>query len=183
MSVIAKPVISDCCAVHSRSDTVGQTVQAVSNTPQREVTNSAGEHSVRKECLKGGSETVLLVEDEDSLRALNVNLLRGLGYSVLSAQDAAEALCLAQQHPDMIDLLITDLVLPSMNGRDLARALLRVRPEVRVLYVSGYTNSAVVEEGRLEMGVAFLQKPFSRSSFADKIREALAKEPAITERK
>jgi two-component system, cell cycle sensor histidine kinase and response regulator CckA len=120
-----------------------------------------------------GSETVLVVEDEDTVRNLTVMLLRQLGYNVLAASSGAEAIALSASCQDHIALLLTDVVMPNMSGRQLADELLPVRPGMRVLYVSGYTENTVVHHGVLEPGVAFVPKPFTRETLAKKIREVL----------
>lgn len=118
-----------------------------------------------------GMETVLLVEDEDSLRSLVRLVLQSSGYLVLEARDGREAVRLAQQHPGPIHLLVTDLVMPGMSGRQLAELLAQAKPHMRILFMSGYTDEAV--HGVVEAGVAFLQKPFNPMELARKVREVL----------
>jgi two-component system, cell cycle sensor histidine kinase and response regulator CckA len=120
-----------------------------------------------------GSETVLLAEDEDGVRALIRKVLQAGGYAVLEASDGAQALWLAGKHRGRIDLLITDVVMPGLDGRGLAERLVAVRPGLRVLYLSGYTDDAVVRHGVLKEQVEFLQKPFSPVTLAQKVREVL----------
>jgi two-component system, cell cycle sensor histidine kinase and response regulator CckA len=125
-----------------------------------------------------GSETVLLVEDEDAVRTLSRLILQSNGYTVLEAKDGQEGVRVAQQHPGPIHLLVTDLVMPRMSGRQLANRLTQARPQMRVLFMSGYTDEAVMRHGVLEPDLVFLQKPFSAISLARKVREVLdAKEP------
>jgi len=124
---------------------------------------------------KAGSETILVVEDERAVRDLTVRILKQLGYQVLTASSGAEALELSHAHPGHIDLLLTDVVMPNMSGRQLADALLLLRPQTKVLFLSGYTENTVVHHGVLEPGVDFLPKPFSRENLARKLREMFAR--------
>jgi nitrogen-specific signal transduction histidine kinase len=120
-----------------------------------------------------GTETILLAEDDDVLRPLARGLLEKLGYTVLDAADGAAALEAARRYGEPIHLLLTDVVMPGVSGRELARELEKSRPETRVLYVSGYTDDAIVHHGMLEPGLSFLQKPFTPASLARKVREVL----------
>src|SRR6266567_612578 len=120
-----------------------------------------------------GIETLLLVEDERSLRKLSRHLLELCGDVVIEAESGTEALKLSQEHNGMIHLLLTDVVMPGMSGRMLADRLLKQRPETRVVYMSGYTGQTVGEHGVLADGSFFLPKPFTREALAHKIREAL----------
>ena len=120
-----------------------------------------------------GSETVLLVEDEDGVRALMRQVLHKHGYHVLEARHGGEALLLCERHQGKIDMLLTDVVLQQMSGRELAERLLKLRPEMKVLYVSGYADDAIVHHGVLTAGIAFLQKPFTTEALARKIRYVL----------
>jgi PAS domain S-box-containing protein len=117
-------------------------------------------------------QTVLLVEDADELRELTLKLLQRLGYTVLVAADAEEAIRLFEQHPT-IDLLLTDVVMPGTSGPELTRRLVVERRALRVLYMSGYTEEAIVQHGVLKPGIAFLHKPFTSETLARKIREVL----------
>ena len=122
---------------------------------------------------KGGAETILVVEDEGGVRALTCHVLAGLGYTVLQAGDAVEATRVAAGHAGPIHLLITDVVLPGAGGRVVAETITGGRPGTGVLFVSGYTDDAVIRHGVLAEGVNFLQKPFSPSALSFKVREAL----------
>jgi len=120
-----------------------------------------------------GSETVLLAEDEEAVRNLTRRVLEGQGYTVLTGADGQEALRLAEGHTGPIHLLLTDVVMPSMSGRQLAERVVSGRREMKVLYLSGYTDDAIVQHGVLEPGIAFLQKPFTPQGLARKVREVL----------
>jgi nitrogen-specific signal transduction histidine kinase/CheY-like chemotaxis protein len=120
-----------------------------------------------------GSETVLVVEDQESLRGLLVEALQSGGYSVLAAAGAEEALKLAEQQQGEIHLLITDIVMRGMNGRELAERLVERRPRTRVLFMSGYTDNVMVQRGILKPGVNFLAKPFRPAELTLRVRQAL----------
>jgi len=120
-----------------------------------------------------GTEAILLVEDDDSVRELAREILQMNGYSVIEATNGVEALRLFEADPDRIDLMVTDLVMPQMGGRDLAQRVAPVRPELRVLYLSGYTDSVAIQQGILDAGSFFLQKPFTPADLARKVRDAL----------
>ncbi len=122
----------------------------------------------------GGSETLLLVEDEDAVRQAAYEFLESCGYTVLQARSGTEAIALAERFAGEIDLLITDVVMPGMSGRELSDAFLTTRPRMKVLYISGYTEGAVLQRGVMECGGMFLQKPFSLNVLGAKVREALA---------
>jgi PAS domain S-box-containing protein len=120
-----------------------------------------------------GSETLLLVEDDEMVRHLVSRMLKSRGYTVLAASDGTDALRQVESHRGPIDMLITDVVMPGMSGREVAQRVTTLRPQVTVLYLSGYTDDAIVRHGMLEPGIAFLQKPFSADVLARKIREVL----------
>jgi PAS domain S-box-containing protein len=123
--------------------------------------------------LARGTETILLVEDEDAVRSMIRLVLERAGYSVLATNGGAEALRIAAEHPAPIHLLITDVVMPAMGGRELVERLTNRRPGIKVLYLSGYTDDAIVRHGILQADVAFLQKPFTIAAFTMKVRQVL----------
>ena len=123
--------------------------------------------------ILGGSETVLLVEDEESVRQLVRDTLAAKGYRVVEAENGEAGLAAAAQHQGKIDLVITDVVMPGIGGRELIKQLAELRPETKVLYLSGYTEDAIISEGTIERDAAFLQKPFTLKSLSQKVREVL----------
>jgi signal transduction histidine kinase len=120
-----------------------------------------------------GTETVLLVEDEEVVREMATEILRDSGYHVLEAKHGQEAIKLERQHGGVIHLMLTDVVMPQMSGRELAEQLTPLRRDMKVLYMSGYTDDAIVHHGVLEEGTAFIGKPFTPSALARKVREML----------
>ena len=125
-----------------------------------------------------GAETILLVEDEEGVRSLIQLVLRRSGYTVLEAHNAEEALKICVGITTPIHLLLTDLILPRMTGRELAERIASLRPSVKTLFMSGYTDDAVLKHGVLDSRNAFLQKPFSMESMLQKIREVLGQAAA-----
>jgi PAS domain S-box-containing protein len=124
-----------------------------------------------------GTETVLVVEDQPGVRKLTLAMLESQGYRLLEAAGGSEALSLSERYPEPIHLLITDVVMPGMTGRELATRLLALRPALKTLYTSGYTANAIGHEGALDSGVAYLPKPFSPAQLAAKVREVLGASP------
>ena len=123
--------------------------------------------------LRGGGETILLVDDAGTLRKLIRRLLEEGGYTVLDSGDPAVALCIAQEHPGPIPLLITDVVLPGFSGSDLAARVTQTRPETKVLFVSGYNDDSIALLRAPGHGHAFLQKPFTQNDLLTKVRQLL----------
>jgi len=123
--------------------------------------------------IEGGSETILLVEDNEQVRQLVRRVLLKNGYQVLDTSSPQEALALFERHRDSIDLLLTDVVMPQMSGRQLAEKLLASRRELKVLYMSGYTEDVALRHGIVEATVAFLLKPIEPQALLRKLREVL----------
>jgi len=121
-----------------------------------------------------GHETILLVEDEPAILNLGKMMLERLGYRVLAAATPGQAIALAAEHPKLIHLLVTDVVMPEMNGRELATRLLTLYPNIKCLFMSGYTADVITHHGALDAGVTFLQKPFSLAALSRKVRQRLA---------
>lgn len=121
----------------------------------------------------GGTETILLVEDSGAVRTLAENVLRRLGYTVLTACDGAEALELSMRHPTGIDLVLTDMVMPRVSGRELAELITKQRPDVRILYMSGSTDDVIVQKGLHDPSASFVEKPFTTASLAERVRQRL----------
>jgi two-component system, cell cycle sensor histidine kinase and response regulator CckA len=142
----------------------------VGSTPQA----TGPEPAVTSEKPKQVLETILLVEDESSLRTLSRQYLENQGYTVLEASDGAAAITLSNTYSRPIHLLLTDVVMPGVSGRELARLICAVRPETRVLYMSGYTEHALAHNGILEEGIVLLQKPFTLSTLRIEVREKLS---------
>jgi two-component system cell cycle sensor histidine kinase/response regulator CckA len=141
--------------------------------PREPVDGLAENSSTAQHQVTGGSETVLIAEDEEAVRVLTRLALQREGYTVLEARNGHDALEIAQHHAGAIHLLLTDLVMPKMSGRFLAEQLARLRPNVKVLYVSGYMDDAIIRHGLMMASTAFLQKPFSPDALAQKVREVL----------
>jgi len=124
-----------------------------------------------------GNETILLIEDDDQVRVLTASILRNNGYRVLEARDAAEALLRSQTHAAAIDLLLTDVIMPELSGPELARRLAPARPDMKVLFMSGYTDGSIVRHGVLSATMSFLAKPLTVAALTAKVREVLDAPP------
>jgi CheY-like chemotaxis protein len=135
-----------------------------------------GQVGITAESDLRGDETILLVEDESTLLDMTMTMLQRLGYKVLAAKNPGEALRLADEFSSKIHILLTDVIMPDMNGRDLAQSLLSLHPHLKCLFMSGYTSDIIAQQGILDEGVQFIQKPFSKSDLATKIRMVLRQE-------
>jgi two-component system, cell cycle sensor histidine kinase and response regulator CckA len=123
---------------------------------------------------EGGSETILVVEDEESVRSYTVAVLRRYGYRVIEASDGDAAIAIAGQHSGQIQLLLTDVIMPGMNGKALSEKLKESYPDLKVLLTSGYTADAFADRGVIDPGDVLLHKPFAPAELAVKVREVLA---------
>ncbi len=141
--------------------------------PRSKASLSPEEAALGAGAARGGAETVLVVEDEDAVRSVIRRALQGAGYTVLEARGGADAIRLAEQHGGPIHLLLTDVVMPGLNGRQVAERVTALRPGARVLFVSGYTDDTLVRHGVHGEGLAFLQKPFTAEALNRKVRELL----------
>jgi two-component system cell cycle sensor histidine kinase/response regulator CckA len=147
--------------------------------PASETEGEAARVEAREQSLAlSGTETILLVEDDQTVRHMTREILEGYGYTVLDAASGGEAVRLYEAHAQTIHLLLTDVVMPQISGKELADAVTLVRPDVKVLFMSGYTDEAIVHHGVLDEGVAFIQKPFTPDALARKVRETLDTPPA-----
>jgi CheY-like chemotaxis protein len=120
-----------------------------------------------------GHETILLTEDQAEVRAITRSILERYGYRVLEARTGEDALEVAARFEGRLDLLLTDIVMPNMNGRELARRLGELRPGVKVLYMSGYTDVAAIQQALLDPGTAYIQKPLAHEALAKRVRQVL----------
>ena len=141
-----------------------------------ETATSSRDRNAKPEALPRGTEVVLLVEDEAGVRELAREYLEMSGYTVIVAPDGRTAIELASMHKGTIHLLMTDMVMPGIGGRELAERVAAIRPEIKILYMSGYTDQAVVHQGILGTDAPLLQKPFTLATLTTKLREILAAE-------
>ncbi|HVG39223.1 MAG TPA: response regulator, partial [Pyrinomonadaceae bacterium] len=132
--------------------------------------------------VQGGCETILVVEDEEIVRTLACEILRHHGYRVLVAAHGVEALNTCSDADVKIDLMLTDLIMPHMGGRELAERAGRLRPDLKILFTSGYTDDAIFHRAALEPGRAFIEKPFAPDALARKIRRVLDQSPPRSEK-
>lgn len=144
---------------------------------------SRSESEVDYPTAKGGTETILVVEDEPQIRQMACEVLSERGYHLLAAANGIEALRILKEESAAVDLILTDVVMPQMNGRELSEQAAMARPEAKVLYMSGYTNDAIVRHGVLDSGTWFIQKPFSPDALARKVREVLDSEASSNQSK
>jgi CheY-like chemotaxis protein len=128
---------------------------------------------IGRRTTSGGTETILVVEDEAAILEMVRDMLENMGYQVLTANTPARALDIGKAHPDKISLLMTDVIMPEMNGKDLARRLTAAHPGLKTLFMSGYTADVIAHHGILEENVAFIQKPFSMNELAKRVRDVL----------
>ena len=126
-----------------------------------------------EEHVSTASGTILLVEDDDLLRQMITEMLETIGYSIIARADPLDALSLYKEKAPVVDLVITDVVMPKMNGKELRDRLRAIRSDIKVLFISGYTSNVIVHHGVLEKGVNFLQKPFNMNILARKVREVI----------
>jgi PAS domain S-box-containing protein len=161
---------------------MGTTFQiALPRVPSEEIRPARGE---TRAAVPGGAETVLLIEDDDAVRALAARILRHQGYTVIEARHGLDALQIADAYPDRIDIAVTDMVMPALSGREVAERLAERRPGVRVLMMSGYTDDEILRRGLSRPGTAFLEKPFTVEGLARAVREVLDRdEPGLSARR
>ncbi len=146
--------------------------------PRSDIEEAAAEAEQDREPASGNSaEIILVVEDDEDVRAYLIEILRELEYRVVPAADAQSALQVIEQFDEEIGLLLTDVILPGMNGRELARKAQMIRPGLKVLFMTGYSRNAIVHQGRLDPDVELIQKPITRDQLAARIRAMLDAKP------
>jgi PAS domain S-box-containing protein len=149
--------------------------------PRVEEPAAVGESRPRRAITLHGSETILLVEDQPQLRELTSHILTGYGYRVLEAANGTEALRIVEQDGTAIDLVVTDIVMPGMTGIELGKRIRNLRPEFKLLYMSGYTDDVILQQGEFEAGAAYIEKPYTPEGLATKIRQVLGVSAAGSE--
>jgi PAS domain S-box-containing protein len=159
---------------------IGETAAQVAASPDV-LSNEVRNNEARNGIVEPGTETILLVEDEANLRYLARQYLEKQGYKVIEAADGAVAMQIAVAHEKIIHLLLTDVIMPGMNGRELAQRIAEIRPNVKILYMSGYTENVIGHNGMLDAGVRLLQKPFNLRDLKSKVREVLDATPTNPE--
>ena len=150
---------------------VGTTIEIY--LPRADESTAAMEDAEVPEGVHRGSETILVVEDEEAVCKLSCEFLSSRGYNVLAASDGLEALQVSEQHRGPIHLLLTDVVMPGINGQELARRLSPLKPEMKIMYIPGYTDNAIAQKFLVDPGTVFLQKPFPLDTLARNVREVL----------
>ncbi len=145
--------------------------------PVIQETNTSGEEDKSDTTELNGNETILLVEDDEALRYLILNILKGYGYQILIASNGLEAINICKESGSSVHLLLTDIIMPMMNGRELADHIRSFQPELKVMYMSGYTGESIHQQGVLESDAPYIQKPFSPTELASKIRRILDDNP------
>jgi two-component system cell cycle sensor histidine kinase/response regulator CckA len=141
--------------------------------PELETETQKAEATVSETQMPGGSETILLVEDEDVVRGLARKILEHAGYNVIEAMRGEEAIRLCAEGAQSIDLLLTDVVMPGISGKEVADRLSELLPGLKVLFMSGYTDEAIVHHGVLDSNVEFIEKPFTPAALAKRVRNVL----------
>jgi two-component system cell cycle sensor histidine kinase/response regulator CckA len=141
--------------------------------PRIDEPENVADLTTRPKNLSCGTESILFVDDSESIRKLGCEVLEARGYHVLKAENGAEALRIAQEHPGTLHLLLTDLVMPGISGRVLAERMTELRPDIKVLYLSGYTDDTIVRHGEIGPNMRFFQKPFTPDALARRVREVL----------
>ena len=155
-------------------DSVG-TQKHLEGLPGQSQSKALEQEKEQAEAIPAGKETVLLAEDDATIRRMIQLTMESEGYTILAATDGQEAIEISSSYEGDIHLLLTDVIMPKMNGQELANTMLQSRPEMEVIFMSGYTDDAISHHGVLEPGVHFIQKPITPSILAKKLREVLKK--------
>lgn len=158
---------------HRLEGQIGEGTRVDTNVPRDEAGAPQRSTEISAPNAPGGGETILIVDDENAVRALAARILQRRGYRVIEARNGADALRICENDPEGIDLVLSDMVMPGLNGRELVLELVETRPRLGVLFMSAYAEDEVLRRGVSETGYPFLQKPFTPVSLATKVREAL----------